>query len=287
MKGLSAERADAVRWKLRALKKLTFRGIYQRRLRRLQNVADPNVRRLAHVMGNLQRGELLGGGSLLGAIEAERELMLSSEEPLADGTLGAGGRHDAGVSVRGACTVSQGRYGATFLYLLVREFKPSVAFELGTNVGISSAYQAAALKLNGGGRLITLDASPYRLRLAKRLHERVGLADEVAYRPGLFSDTLEHALEESGPVDYAFIDGHHQYRPTLDYFDMICGRAADGAVFVFDDIVWSSGMKRAWGEIKADRRVAVAADFGTVGVCVAGGAESAHGKYVTKPMLLL
>jgi predicted O-methyltransferase YrrM len=287
MKGLFAEHADAVRWKLRAVKKLTFRSIYQRRLRRLQDVADPNARRLAHVMSNLQRGELLGGGGVLGGIEAERELMLSSAEPLADGTLGAGGRHDEGVSVRGACMVSKGRRSATFLYLLVREFKPSVAFELGTNVGISSAYQAAALKLNGGGRLITLEASPYRLRLAKRLHERLGLTDEVSYRPGLFSDTLGRALKESGPVDYAFIDGHHQYRPTLDYFDMICRRATEGAVFVFDDIVWSSGMKRAWGEIKADKRAAVAADFGTMGVCVLAGNEPAYGRYVTKPMLLL
>ena len=65
------------------------------------------------------------------------------------------------------CDVSKGRRFATFLYLLAREFKPQLALELGTNVGISSAYQAAALKLNGRGKLVTLESSPYRLRLAK------------------------------------------------------------------------------------------------------------------------
>ena len=286
-KGLFAGYSDAIRWRVRAAKKLAFRGIYQRRLRRLQEVADPNGRRLARVMDQLQRGELLGGESLLEAVEAERELMLSSEEPLFDGTLGEAGMHDKGVSVKGACIVSKGRYSATFLYLLAREFKPSVAFELGTNVGISSAYQAAALRLNGGGSLITLEASPYRLRLAKRLHEKVGLTDKVRYKMGLFSDTLGRALKESGPVGYAFIDGHHQYRRTLDYFDMICECATDEAIFVFDDIVWSAGMKRAWGEIKDDERVALAADFGTMGVCVMAGNRPGHRRYVTKPMLLL
>jgi predicted O-methyltransferase YrrM len=287
MKGLFAGRFEGIRWRYRSAKKLTFRAIYQRRLRGLQNVADPNGRRLASVMKNLQRGEFSGGESLIEAIETGRASMLSSGEPLVDGTLGRGGIYDEGGSVREACVVSKNRHSATFLHLLVREFKPSAALELGTNVGISSAYQAAALKLNGGGRLITLESSPYRLRLAKRLHEELELTDYVEYREGLFGETLGRALEESGPVDYAFIDGHHRYRPTLDYFEAICSRAKDGAIFVFDDIVWSSGMRRAWGEIKADRRVAVAADFGTMGVCVTAGKQPDRGRYVTKQMLLL
>ena len=53
---------------------------------------------------------------------------------------------------------------------------------------------------------------------------------------GLFADTLEQVLQESEPIDYAFIDGHHLYQPTLDYFNMIWGYARDKAIFVFDNI---------------------------------------------------
>lgn len=282
-----ARYADGLRWRVRAAKKLTLRGVYQRRLRELRDIGDPNGRRLARVLDNLQSGELPGGARLIEAIERERASMLASDEPLVDGTLGAGKTYDAGSSLRKACESSKGRREATFLYLLVREFRPLVALELGTNVGVSSAYQAAALRLNGGGTLKTLEASPYRLRLARRLHEKVGLAGEVTYGRGSFKDTLGQALRESGPIDYAFIDGHHDYQPTLDYFQTIRRGAKDGALIVFDDISWSRGMRRAWGEIKADRHVAVAADFGTMGVCVTARNPSASGKYVTRPIRLL
>ena len=109
----------------------------------------------------------------------------------------------------------------------------------------------------------------------------------MTYKAGLFSDTLQQVLKESAPVEYAFLDGHHQHRPTLEYFDTICGRAADTALFVFDDISWSRGMRRAWGDVKADRRTAVAADFGTMGVCVTSKGQHGRGKHVTKPILLL
>jgi predicted O-methyltransferase YrrM len=153
------------------------------------------------------------------------------------------------------------------MYLLVREFQPAQAIELGTNVGISSAYQAAGLQTNASGRLVTLEASPYRLRLAKELHGRVGLR-ALDYRQGLFTETLDDAVADFGPFDFVFIDGHHQYEPTLDYFERVWRRSHDDALFVFDDIRWSEGMQRAWAKLQADPRVALALDLYTVGVCV-------------------
>ena len=170
---------------------------------------------------------------------------------------------------------------------MIREFKPLVALELGTNIGISSAYQAGALQLNGNGWLVTLESSPYRLRLARRLHEKLGLTDNISYKMGLFADTLEQLLKELEPIDYAFIDGHHLYQPTLDYFNTILNYAADQAVFVFDDISWSTEMKQAWGELKQDLRVIVAADFGSMGVCVIDRHRSNTQRYATRPIPIL
>jgi predicted O-methyltransferase YrrM len=136
-------------------------------------------------------------------------------------------------------------------------------------VGISSAYQALALQLNGqNGRLITMEVSPYRLRLAKQLHRNVGLGN-VVYVEGLFSETLDSTLINIDGVDFAFIDGHHQYQSTLDYFQKILSHSKENAIFVFDDIRWSHGMKKAWSKIQSDDKIEMSADLHSMGLCVA------------------
>jgi hypothetical protein len=43
---------------------------------------------------------------------------------------------------------------------------------------------------------------------------------------------------------------------------------SDGAVIVFDDISWSTGMKKAWTEIEEDERVAASIDLGAIGIAL-------------------
>lgn len=90
----------------------------------------------------------------------------------------------------------------------------------------------------------------------------------IKYKLGLFDEILAETLREIDQVDYAFIDGNHHCEPTMSYFDQIWRMTSDGALFVFDDIRWSEGMKRAWGMIQRDQRVLLAVDFGLMGVCL-------------------
>lgn len=207
-------------------------------------------------------------------IEQERKRLLQRSGPLVDGSIdGEIGLYDKGLTVFQTCQASKPPEQARLLFALTRAVNPVSVIELGTNVGISSAYIAAALKLNGrGGKVMTLDASPYRQRLAKEIHSNLGL-DNVSYRVGLFSDTLEPSLNELENVDLAFIDGHHQYQPTLDYFEQILPFATDEAIFAFDDIAWSDGMKKAWRELQDDKRFALTADLLAIGLCALGGDE--------------
>ena len=198
--------------------------------------------------------------------------MLQDDRPLIDGSEPEPGLYDEGQTIAAATKVSKSPRGGLLLYELIHEFKPQLVVELGTNVGISAAYQAAALNDNAnGGRLVTLEASPYRLRLARSLHATLGL-ENVSYVQGLFSETLEAALAEHGQVDLAYIDGHHQYQPTLDYFDALWRSSRDAAIFVFDDIRWSEGMLRAWTRLRADPRLDLTVDLGSMGLgCRAAG----------------
>lgn len=90
----------------------------------------------------------------------------------------------------------------------------------------------------------------------------------MTYVEGLFEQTLEPALNSIGPIDFAFIDGNHQYRPTLDYCELVLKHAAPNVILVFDDIRWSQGMKDAWQELKSDRRFRVVLDLNEVGICL-------------------
>lgn len=208
-------------------------------------------------------------------IEQERQKLLAQDGPLVDHTLEHPGLYDDGVSLRDACLVSKGPESGAMLYFLTRELAPRTTIELGTNVGISSSYIAAGLaSIGNSGRLITLDASPYRQRVACNLHSRVGLQN-TEYVNGLFTDTLSKVLSDRAPVDLAFIDGHHQYQPTLDYFEEILPASSESAVFVFDDIRWSGGMKKAWTEIREDDRFELVVDLWSVGICARRRSASA------------
>lgn len=154
-----------------------------------------------------------------------------------------------------------------FLFKLIRKFKPLACIELGTCLGISASYQAAALKLNKAGRLMTLEGAEPLALLAQKHFNELKL-DNVSVVIGKFQDTLNGVLEEQEFVDYAFIDGHHDEEATLNYFAKIIPYLSSRAILIFDDISLSDGMRRAWKAIKLDNRVKITIDLNFVGVCI-------------------
>jgi predicted O-methyltransferase YrrM len=157
---------------------------------------------------------------------------------------------------------------AFLLFKLVRQFKCESCVELGTCVGISAAYQAAALELNGKGQLVTLEGAPAFGAIAVRTLSSLGLGHRAQVKIGRFQDNLSAILTDLRTIDYAFIDGHHEERATIAYFEQIAHHAAQPAIVVIDDITWSDGMRRAWLRIWANPKIDVALDLDKVGVCV-------------------
>jgi predicted O-methyltransferase YrrM len=153
------------------------------------------------------------------------------------------------------------------LFRLVRQFRPTVCLELGTALGISTAYQAAALQLNHHGRILTLEGSESSASLARENFGKLGL-EGIEVVLGRFQDTLQEVLHQNGTIDYVFMDGHHDELATLSYFRQIYPHLAEGAILILDDISWSSGMQRAWDAIKKDNRVKACVDLISVGICV-------------------
>lgn len=245
----------------------------------LADFPDPAGKQLADVLRCMRAAEFdQESKKWIEKIEAKRREMLVCNAPLVQDSSVEPGPYDLGSTVSSACKVSKSQQPATLLHLLIREFQPTTAVELGTNVGISSAYQAAAMNMNGKGHLVTLEASPYRARQAENLHKSLGL-ENVTYVLGYFAETLDNVLSRLKTVDYAFIDGHHQLQPTLDYFDKIWPHTSENAVVVFDDIRWSDGMKQAWKILKQDPRMKISVDLYSVGICITTRAPLSNKTY--------
>ncbi len=172
-------------------------------------------------------------------------------------------------NIRDVCFASVNSSYGSLMHRLVRDFAPKNCLELGTCLGISTAYIASALKLNGSGRLVTLEGSPSRSKYAESILSKINLPD-IDFVVGPFNQTLDPLLEEYQNIDFCYIDGHHDGDATIEYFEKISPVLTDGAIVVIDDITWSEDMKRAWNTIREKHEVALTVDTYMMGICIVG-----------------
>lgn len=212
-------------------------------------------------------------------IEATRRRLAASREPLTVTDYGAGRRGDLTRLAVATGTLTTPTLGemtrsskpprwAYLLFRLIRELQPRTGLELGACVGISASYQSAAMDLNGHGRLVSLEGADILAERSRLTLDELGLSHRAEVRLGTFTDTLDAALAELSPLEWAFIDGHHDGPATLMYAERILASVAPEAVLVFDDINWSSGMRDAWQEVVADERYSLTVDLRGVGLAV-------------------
>jgi predicted O-methyltransferase YrrM len=157
-----------------------------------------------------------------------------------------------------------------FLTRLVRLLGPENALELGTGFGLSTAYQLAALELNGRGRITSFDLEDM-IAIAGPGLERLGLDSRAELVGGQIEDTLAARLPDLGELDFALVDHDHTAAGTLGAFEELLPRLAPGAAVVFDDIAWTGEMRAAWRAIAARPEVAGAVGLRRLGVAVVAG----------------
>jgi len=216
-------------------------------------------------------GDLRAASAAIGKrIEAARLALATSREVLAITDFGAGHAGQVAPLIHRsvgdlARTSARHRREGEFLYRLCVHLQPRRCLELGTNLGISTCYQAAALPPTA--EFVTLEGANTIAAVAQRV-----LAENIpagACRPrivvGEFSDTLPLLLHGQ-PWDYAFVDGNHRYEATVAYFHQLLPHLSAGGCMVFDDINWSEGMQRAWQEICAHPAVSVSIELFFMGI---------------------
>lgn len=198
-------------------------------------------------------------------IESLRSTLLENTTEIEVTDLGAGSKKNNELK-RSIQTITKNtskpaRIGR-LLFKLVDFFQPQCIIELGTSMGISTAYLASAKKK---ASLYTLEGSDRILAQAQSNLFSLGL-DHVYFIKGDFDTELPKILEKIEKVDFVFIDGNHRYDPTIRYFQWLLEKVTEDSVLIFDDIHWSSEMQKAWLEIIAHPKVKISIDLYDVGI---------------------
>jgi len=105
------------------------------------------------------------------------------------------------------------RETARFLYMLGRSCKARSIVEFGTSFAVSTLHLAAAVKDNGGGRVIGTEFEPAKVARARATIAEAGLAEFVDIREGDALETLARDLPD--PIDLVLLDGAKALYPRV------------------------------------------------------------------------
>jgi predicted O-methyltransferase YrrM len=123
------------------------------------------------------------------------------------------------------------RETGALLYMLARSSCARTIVEFGTSFGISTLHLAAALRDNGGGRLITTEFEPSKVARARDNLSSGGLIDLVEIREGDALRTLSVDLPDR--IDLLLLDGAKALYPEI--LSLVESRLRPGAFIVADN----------------------------------------------------
>lgn len=123
------------------------------------------------------------------------------------------------------------RKTGALLYMLARACRARNVVEFGTSFGLSTLHLAAALKDNGGGRLVSSEFEPSKVAKAREYMAMAGLAQIVEIREGDAVETLAHDLPDR--IDLVLLDGAKGL--YINVLSLLEKRLCAGALVIADN----------------------------------------------------
>jgi predicted O-methyltransferase YrrM len=139
-------------------------------------------------------------------------------------------------------------YQCRVLFNIINHLQPKTVLEFGTSLGLSSNYMAAA---NSRTIIITVEAELALVEIAKYHSSKLGIKN-INYFNSIFHDFIENQLASLDPIDFFYLDGHHDGQSTLNYVESLKLRLSDKSCIMVDDIHWSEDMYKAWKLLARD-----------------------------------
>jgi len=198
-------------------------------------------------------------------IEALRTQLIDNATTVSCNDLGAGSlnstKQTRTVKHHALYSAKPAKY-AQLLFRLVNHFSPQYILELGTSLGITTAYLS---KANSKSHITTIEGCPEIAAIAAQNFHLLEIKN-IQQITGNFDEVLPPLLSTTEKLDFVFFDGNHRKQATLNYFEQCLTKSTETTIFVFDDIYWSREMKQAWDEIKTNKQVTVTIDLFYLGI---------------------
>ncbi len=199
------------------------------------------------------------------SIEELRRSLLEEHVSVPTLDFGAGNSGERLISEIARTSLKPAKFGQ-LLYRMARFYQPSNILELGTSLGVTTAYLASGSRGAGEAATVTtLEGAPAVAAIARRNFSELGLRN-IRLVEGNFDATLPGVLENLPKLDMAFIDGNHRLEPTLRYYREMLPKLYPDSIVIFDDIHWSHEMEEAWEELKQDSSVRCSVDLFYIGI---------------------
>jgi predicted O-methyltransferase YrrM len=198
-------------------------------------------------------------------IEAARSRLLCCSDQLTISGLGAPSRVSTKATRRVSSVARHGLSSAKFgrlLYRLATYNAADYVLELGTSLGITTLYLAAACP---SGVVYTLEGGEAIAQRAQRVFDASEHSNIHLVR-GSIDRTLPDLLHRMPRVDLAYLDANHRYEPTVAYFEQVAAKTNERSIVVIDDIYWSGEMRRAWRYVQQHPAVTLTLDLFDAGL---------------------
>jgi len=194
-------------------------------------------------------------------IENKRTKLLNNNALIHKTDFGTGESKTIKISEIAATSLCSSRKGR-LLCQTVNYLKLNNILELGTSLGISTAYIAA---LSKSRKCITLEGCENTAQIAREVFSELKLTN-IELITGDIDQTLNEALTKLSNVDFVYMDANHTFEATMRYFNLIVPFLNKNAVVILDDIYWSKEMKLAWEQIKIHPGVRSSFDLYQLGI---------------------
>ena len=194
-------------------------------------------------------------------IEKIREELLNDKRTIDVVDFGTGRSGKRKISTIASRSLKN-KKNAQLIFRIINALKPEQIFELGTSLGLTTAYMASA---NINATVYSFEGCSQTAAVAKTVLEKCKL-NNVNIFIGNIDETLPQMLKSIEKVDFVFFDANHTKEATLNYFNWFLHKSCDKTVFLFDDIHFSKGMEAAWDIIKNHHSVRVSFDLFSIGI---------------------
>ncbi len=146
---------------------------------------------------------------------------------------------------------------------IIKKFEINSVLELGTSLGVGTMYFALS---ENQPQITSIDACPETINFTKRKFESKGIKN-VTFINDTFDNVFNNKILAGKKFDLIFIDGNHQSKGVLFYYDYISKKlASEKCIYIIDDINWTADMYNAWKTICKKNATNLTLNLGRMGL---------------------